>query len=52
MTQAYHVMPRCKRWAVSRTGAKRALRLFNTRQEAWGEARRRARARVCVTVLW
>lgn len=39
---SFHVIPAGARWALRRTGAKRASYIFSRRQDAWGAARRRA----------
>ena len=41
---SFHAYPHGTRWAVRRSGRKRALMICDSRDEAWREARRRARA--------
>lgn len=41
---SYHVIPSGFRWSLRRTGGKRASAIYATREEAWKEARHRARA--------
>lgn len=40
----YHASPSNGKWSVRKTLGKRATAIWNTKQEAWRDARRRARA--------
>jgi hypothetical protein len=48
----FHAVPRGATWAVRRAGGLRALKTRLTRDEAWCDARRRARAAGAVAYLF